>query len=312
MALTAGARLGPYQVDGLIGRGGMGEVYEARDTRLERRVALKLLSPHTPVTPEHFARFEQEARAGALLNHPNIVTLYDVGWHDGMPFVVSELLEGGTLRARMEAGPLPAGATVRYAQQIAEGLAAAHQQGIVHRDLKPENVFVTVDDRVKILDFGLAKCRQQALEFFHRDDTVSTQPGLLLGTVRYMSPEQVRGLPADPRSDLFSLGVMLYEIVSGAPPFHGDSAVETMNAILKEEPPEIGFRQGAVTSALEPVIRHCLEKDPDRRFQSARDLAFQLACLQMSRDLERQAVRRLTSRGVPRRRVLSTLLLRSH
>ena len=275
MALQTGSRLGPYEVDALIASGGMGDVYRARDTRLEREVALKVLAGPVAADADRLARFAQEARTTALLNHPNIVAVYDVGADRGVPFVVSELLSGETLRARIKGGALPVRVAVSYAAEIARGLFAAHHLGVVHRDLKPENIFITDDERVKILDFGLAKCRRDALETWHGDPSVSTQPGTLLGTVGYMSPEQARGVATDSRSDIFSLGVILHEMISGAAPFHGDSAVETLNAIIKDDPPAPPRRYG-VTPALEHVIRHCLEKSPDARFQSARDLAFVL------------------------------------
>lgn len=275
MNLHTGSRLGPYEVDSLIASGGMGTVFRARDTRLNRQVALKVLAPGGPIDPERLARFTQEARTTALLNHPNIVAVYDVGADRGMPFVVSELLRGETLRARMKGGALPVRVAVGYAAEIARGLFAAHHLGVVHRDLKPENIFITDDERVKILDFGLAKCRHDTLDITREDSSVSTQPGTLLGTVGYMSPEQVRGAATDSRSDIFSLGVILHEMISGTAPFHGDSAVETLHAILKDDPPVLPRSKG-VAPALEHVIRHCLEKSPDARFQSARDLAFVL------------------------------------
>jgi eukaryotic-like serine/threonine-protein kinase len=272
-ALGAGSQLGPYEVESLIAKGGMGEVYRARDTRLDRKVALKVLSPGATTDSERLMRFAREARTGALLNHPNIVVVYDVGSQEGAPFVVSELLHGETVRERMKDGALPARVAVKYALQVARGLGAAHKQGIVHRDLKPENIFITEDDRVKILDFGLAKYRAEALEAL-QDSTISTQPGVLLGTVGYMSPEQARGLPIDHRSDIFSLGVILYEMVSGAAPFTGESAVETLNAILKDDPPCLRHGVGKVSAELDRVIRRCLEKNPEMRFQSVGDLAF--------------------------------------
>jgi len=274
MNVTTGSQLGPYQVEDLIGKGGMGEVYRAHDTRLDRDVALKVLAPSLPATEEHYARFAREARTGALINHPNIVTVYDVGSHDGTPFVVSELLQGETLRARLKDGALKIDLALHFARQVTDGLVAAHQLGVVHRDLKPENIFIAQGERVKILDFGLAKCRQQAIELL-QNPSASTRPGTLMGTVGYMSPEQIRGKELDERSDLFSLGVILYEMLSGNPPFHGDSAIETLGAILKDEAP--GLRPGHdVPAELERVIRHCLEKDREDRFQSARDLQFNL------------------------------------
>jgi serine/threonine protein kinase len=271
-----GSHVGPYEVDSFIAKGGMGEVYRARDTRLNRQVALKVLAPSFTTNTDGLARFTQEARTTARLNHPNIVAVYDVGAHCGVPFVVSELLEGKTLRARLHNGALPVRSAIAYGLEIAQGLIAAHDLGVEHRDLKPENVFITRENRVKILDFGLAKCRNQTLGPPDWDSSKSTQPGTLLGTVGYMSPEQVRGEPTDYRSDLFSLGVMLHEMISGLPPFRGDSTVETLYAILKDEPPALQDCSGAFPDELASVVEHCLEKAPSARFQSARDLAFTL------------------------------------
>ena len=299
LTLVAGSQLGPYEVDGLIAKGGMGEVYRARDTRLNRNVALKVLSPSFPTDSERLARFTQEARTTALLNHPNIVAVYDVGSHHGVPFVVSELLHGKTLRERMTNSALPVRVAVTYGLEIARGLVAAHQEDVVHRDLKPENIFITKDERVKILDFGLAKCRTETLGLTQLDSAVSTRPGTLLGTVGYMSPEQVSGVATDHRSDIFSLGVILYEMVSGTAPFHADSAVETLHAILKEDPPALRSRDGKIPAELEHIIRHCLEKDPDARFQSARDLAFTL-------EVVLRSAHRTAARSRKRRRSVSS------
>jgi serine/threonine protein kinase len=275
MNLSTGLKLGPYEVESLIAAGGMGEVYRARDTRLDRKVALKVFVPGVIMNADRLARFAEEARMTALLNHPNIVGVYDVGLHDGLPYVVSELLHGETLRALMRRGPMPVRVALRHAVEIARGLVAAHDLGIVHRDLKPENIFVTDDERLKILDFGLAKCRKETLGLPHQNSANSTQPGTILGTVGYMSPEQVRGMATDARSDIFSFGVILHEMISGAAPFHEDSAVETLHAILKEDAPALPFRNDCC-SELEPLVRHCLEKSPTARFQTARDLVFVL------------------------------------
>ena len=274
MTLHSGFLLGRYEVDALIASGGMGDVYRARDTRLDRPVALKVLATSVLTDTERLARFTQEARATALINHPNIVSVYDVGSDRGLPFVVSELLRGETLRARMKRGPLGIDAAVACALEIANGLIAAHHLGVVHRDLKPENVFVTEDGRVKILDFGLAKCRNETLGL-PIDSSKSTQPGTILGTVGYMSPEQVRGADVDERSDIFSLGVMLYEMIAGCAPFERETPVETLYAILKDEPPPLD-RQSGLSDDVDHIVRHCLEKSPTGRFQSARDLAFVL------------------------------------
>ncbi|HEX7085104.1 MAG TPA: protein kinase [Vicinamibacterales bacterium] len=272
-----GRRIGPYDVVAKVGEGGMGEVYRARDTRLNRDVALKVLPASFARDPDRLRRFTLEAQTAGGLNHANILTIYEIGDCDGQPFLVAELLEGETLRAKLAAGPLPVSKAVDYARQTAAGLAAAHARQIVHRDIKPENLFVTTDGRVKILDFGLAK---QADGLADAADSTrlhtATSPGTVLGTVGYMSPEQVRGGRVDHRSDLFSLGVVLYELLSGARPFTGDSAVETMNAILTQDPPELTVSGRALPPALAEVVRHALEKQPDERFQSARDMAFAL------------------------------------
>ena len=278
MSLAPGTRLGPYEIQALIGAGGMGEVYKARDPKLEREVAIKVLPPAFAEETERLRRFELEARATGSLNHPNILAVYDLGTHEGSPYLVMELLEGEALRTKLGGKALPAKKAVELALQMAHGLAAAHEKGIVHRDLKPENVFLTKDGRVKILDFGLAK------QAFPRDGLadmateameMGTAAGMILGTVGYMSPEQVRGEKVDARSDLFSFGVILWEMLGGERPFQGASAVETLNAILKEEPPELdpGLK---VPPALERILHGCLVKEPAGRIHSAHDLAFAL------------------------------------
>jgi serine/threonine protein kinase/Tol biopolymer transport system component len=280
MNIATGTLLGRYEIRALIGAGGMGEVYRARDTSLGRDVAIKVLPPQLSQDIERLRRFEQEARATSSLNHPNILVIFDIGTFEGSTYVVSELLEGETLRDRLLGNVLPPRKAVEYAVQIARGLATAHEKGIIHRDLKPENIFITTDGHPKILDFGLAKLLDSGLP----EDTSSqvqtkrvvTFAGAVLGSMGYMSPEQVRGRPVDQRSDIFSFGTVLYEMVTGARAFRGDSSVETMNAILKEEPPPIQISGRAIPPALERVITHCLEKQPQDRFQSARDLAFGL------------------------------------
>src|SRR5450759_2649666 len=282
MAITAGTRLGPYEVLAPIGAGGMGEVYRARDSRLAREVAIKVLPASFSNDSDRLRRFEQEAKAAGLLNHPNITAVYDIGSHEGAPYVVSELLEGETLRAALAGGRLSPRKAIDYALQMAHGLAAAHEKGIVHRDLKPENLFVTKDGRVKILDFGLAKLTHidsnpEATSLPTADG--GTEPGVVLGTLGYMSPEQVNGKPADARSAIFSFGAILYEMLSGRRAFHGDSAADTMSAILREDPPDLSLTSQNLPPGLERIVRHCLEKNPEQRFQSARDLAFDLESL---------------------------------
>jgi Tol biopolymer transport system component len=283
MPLSSGTKLGPYEILAPLGAGGMGEVYRARDARLKRDVAVKVLPASFSADADRLRRFELEAEATGQLNHPNILAVYDVGTHEGSPYVVSELLEGETLRQRLASGRLPARRALEYARGIATGLAAAHEKGIVHRDLKPENVFVTNDGRIKILDFGLAKLTQPESAAGPRTDLPTapqgTEPGVVMGTAGYMSPEQVRGGPVDHRSDIFSFGAILYEMLSGQRAFRGDSSVETMNAILKEDPPELAANGRNVPPALDRIVRHCLEKGPAMRFQSARDLAFDLESL---------------------------------
>ena len=282
MAIAPNTTLSHYHILAPLGAGGMGEVYRARDTRLDREVAIKVLPAEFAQDADRLRRFEQEARATSALNHPNILTIYDIGNHDGAPYLVAELLEGEELRAQLDAGALPIRKVIDYAQQIAAGLAAAHAKGIVHRDLKPENLFVTTDGRVKILDFGLAKLRPQPA--MNAGSEVQTQkkitdPGTVMGTVGYMSPEQVRGQDVDHRSDIFSFGVILYEMLSGRRTFGGDSAIEVMNAILKEEPPDLSEANGKISPALDKIVRRCLEKKPERRFQTASDLGFALESL---------------------------------
>ena len=283
MALSPGSRLGPYEILAPLGAGGMGEVYRARDERLKRDVAIKVLPASLSTDPDRLRRFEQEAQAAGVLNHPNITAVYDTGTHEGAPYVVQELLEGETLRSALAGGRLPLRKAIDYASQIARGLAAAHEKGIVHRDLKPENLFVTRDERVKILDFGLAKLTHPEKPGVPLTEiptqTVGTEPGVVLGTVGYMSPEQVRGQSADHRSDIFSLGAILYEMVSGQRAFRGVSAADTMSAILREDPPDLSITNPHLPPGLDRIERHCLEKNPEHRFQSARDLAFDLDAL---------------------------------
>ena len=311
MPLPSGTTLGGYEVLTQIGAGGMGEVYRARDTRLDRVVALKVLPDQMSRDPESLARFEREAKAVAALSHPNILSIFDFGKQDSVAFAAMELLDGESLRARLTAGPLPPRKAVEYGLQMCLGLAAAHDKGIVHRDLKPENVFITRDGRIKILDFGLAKVSppQAPHERDTLDLTPMTQPGTVMGTVGYMSPEQVRADEVDHRSDLFSFGSILYEMLSGRRAFRGDSAVETMSAILKEEPPELVETNRALDPALERVVRHCLEKRREERFQSARDLAFQLQALSGASSSGAVRAEAATTTSHPRRALLAGLAL---
>jgi serine/threonine protein kinase/Tol biopolymer transport system component len=280
-----GKVLGHYRVLEKIGSGGMGEVYRASDERLGRDVALKILKPSVAHDQDRLRRFEQEARAAAALSHPNIVAIYDIGMHDGAPYIVSELLEGKTLRERLLEGPVPRRQAIDWATQIAQGLVAAHEKRIVHRDLKPENLFINKDGRIKILDFGIAKLLNSE---FGSDPgkapslaslTTETRAGAVLGTIAYMSPEQLRAKAVDHRSDIFSFGAILYEMLTGNRAFAGETQVDTMTAVLKDDPPEM-IREGQdIPEACEQVVRHCLEKEPENRFQSARDLAFALSTL---------------------------------
>ena len=292
MSLAPGARRGPYEIVAPLGAGGMGEVYRARDARLGRDVAIKVLPAGLSVTPERLQRFEQEARAVAALNHPNILALYDIGTDAGAPYLVTELLEGLTLRARLAqegkngtSGLLPVRKAVEYAVQVVHGLAAAHEKGIVHRDLKPENIFVTDDGRVKILDFGLAKLTQPDASAVGATTMPTTPPntleGVVLGTIGYMSPEQVRGVAADHRADIFAFGTILYEMLSGGRAFPGETAMDAMTAIVNGHPPELSAPERHIPPALVRIVDRCLEKSPAARFQSTRDLAFAIEALSM-------------------------------
>jgi serine/threonine protein kinase/Tol biopolymer transport system component len=283
MNLEPNTIISHYKILSSIGKGGMGEVYRAFDSRLDREVAIKMLPPEFAGEKDRLLRFEQEAKATSALNHPNILTVYDFGMHEGSPFIAAELLEGEELRDRLDEGPISFRDTLNYGQQIISGLAAAHDKGIVHRDLKPENIFITKDDRVKILDFGLAKITVPAVDSHGSEDATKkaiTQKGSVMGTVGYMSPEQVRSESIDHRSDIFSFGVLLFEMLTGRRLFEGDSIVETMHAILKDDVPETAGDLGPnVPPALDSVMRRCLEKRQDRRFHSAHDLGFALEAL---------------------------------
>ena len=284
MPLSPGVRVGPYEILAALGAGGMGEVYRARDPRLGRDVAVKILPLAFRTDPQRRLRFEQEARAAAALNHPHILSVYDIGEHDGLHYIVSELLDGETLREHFRtASHPPARKAIDYAVQLARGLAAAHERGIVHRDLKPENILVGRDGQVKILDFGLAKLSAPEAEPA-ATGALETAPGAVMGTAGYMSPEQVRGQPADHRSDIFALGAVLYEMLAGRRAFDGPSNADTMTAILKESPAPLSTADPHVTPGAARIVDRCLEKSPGARFQSAHDLAFALEGLSSRTD----------------------------
>ena len=297
VTLTAGTKLGAYEIVAPLGAGGMGEVYRARDPRLGRDVAVKVLPSAFAESEERLRRFEQEARAAGVLSHPNLLTVFDVGMHQRMPFIVSELLEGETLRERLLHGALPIRRAIDLAVQIAAGVAAAHEKSIVHRDLKPENIFITGDERIKLLDFGLAKVLADA---DHANDAptveIVTGAGTVLGTPGYMSPEQVHGQPLDVRTDIFSFGVVLLEMLTGVAPFRRESRMATLNATLIEDPP---FPPGFPV-AFERVVRHALEKKASQRFQSMRDVAFALETFSVTSDSAPAAQKRVREkRAVP-------------
>jgi hypothetical protein len=286
--LAAGTRLGNYELRALLGAGGMGQVYRARDLQLKREVAIKIIPSYFASDPARLHRFKQEAEATAALNHPNILTIYQVGQHESTFYIVAELLQGDSLRERLRLGPLPVRTATDYAVQISRGLAAAHERGIIHRDLKPENIFVTKDGRIKILDFGLAKLVDHRPDRGGGDEETKslvaqrTEPGLVLGTTAYMSPEQVRGSRIDHRSDIFAFGAVLYEMLTGWLAFAKPTAAETMTAILNEDPPALSQSGKNISPGMQRVTQRCLEKQPERRFQSASDLAFALEALSES------------------------------
>ncbi|MBL8205847.1 MAG: serine/threonine-protein kinase [Blastocatellia bacterium] len=291
-AQLVGQQIGHYQIRSLLGAGGMGQVYQARDTRLDRAVAIKVLPNSFTSDPDRLRRFELEAKATGALNHPNILTIHDTGAHEGTPYIVTELLEGTELGSLLSDGPLPLRQALDYARQIAQGLAAAHEKGITHRDLKPANIFVTTEGRIKILDFGLAKLNPVKLVGSTDAETVTqtpnTEPGVVMGTVGYMSPEQVRGQAADHRSDIFSFGIILYEMLTGRRAFQGESFAEVMAAIVKDDPLEISAANPQIPLSLAHVTRHCLEKRPERRFQTASDLGFAIEAVAVFSDSQPQ------------------------
>jgi Tol biopolymer transport system component len=278
MSLPPGTKLGEYEILGPLGAGSMGEVYRARDSRLNREVAIKVLPGLASAEPDRLQRFEIEAKAAAALSHPNILAVFQMGTHEGAPYLVSELLEGKTLGESLRRGPLPLRQAIQFGVQIAHGLAAAHEKGIVHRDLKPDNLFVTKDGRIKILDFGLAKVTPQKQATTNLATTI-TRLGVAMGTVGYMSPEQVRGQLTDHRTDIFAFGAILCEMVMGQRTFQRETEADTVSAILNEEPPAVSQFSPDIPVSLERVIRRCLEKNPEQRFHSASDLAFALEAL---------------------------------
>src|ERR1043166_4006867 len=280
MTLAAGTKLGRYEIRSKIGEGGMGEVYRAYDEAMHREVAIKVLPANLSDDKDRLARFEQEAQTAGSLNHPNILVIHHIETHDGAPYIVSELLEGESFRDLLNQGALPQRKAIEYGVQIAQGLAAAHEKSVVHRDLKPENLFITKDGRVKILDFGLAKLVVKTDEAAGRTMTsAQTSAGTVMGTASYMAPEQVRGEVADPRTDIFAFGAVMYEMLSGLRAFRRDTPAETMTAVLREEPAELSSSMHPLSPALERIVRRCLEKDPNQRFQSAKDLSFALSAL---------------------------------
>src|ERR1700723_2531722 len=301
MALTSGTKLGPYQIESLLGAGGMGEVYRARDTRLDRTVAIKILTQGLPDTPEVRQRFEREARAVSSLSHPHICVLYDVGNQDGIEYLVMEYLEGETLAARITKGPLATSELLRFASQIADALDKAHRQGIVHRDLKPANVMLTKTG-AKLLDFGLAKDEEILQGDPGSSPTMSrplTMQGSIVGTIQYMSPEQLEGKPADARSDIFSFGAMLYEMATGRKAFEAKSQASLIAAILKEEPRPMRELQPMTPPPLEHMVKASLAKDPEDRPQSAHDLKLEFDWIRESSgisQLAQPAVERPSSR----------------
>ncbi len=311
MAVSTGTRLGPYEVTGLIGAGAMGEVYRAHDPRLHRDVAVKVLPSSFSTDPSRLRRFEEEARSAASLSHPNILSVFDFGTKDGAPYIVSELLDGESLRTRLRLGRIPVRKAIDYALQIARGLSAAHEKGIVHRDLKPDNIFLGRDGNVKVLDFGLAKLVQCPEGPLDATRSIDSDAGKIVGTVGYMSPEQVRGKLIDSRSDLFALGTILYEMVTGQRAFHGDTTADTLTAILTKDPPDLMQSDAQIPPALDRIVRHCLEKEPAERFQSARDIAFDLESLTASSSATMAAITDLpdVQRFAPRRIALALTAL---
>jgi eukaryotic-like serine/threonine-protein kinase len=313
MSLISGYKLGPYEIVAPLGAGGMGEVYRARDSRLGRDVALKILPQSFALDHDRLHRFEQESRAVAAFNHPNILAIYDVGQHNGSPYLVSELLEGESLRAVLDNGPLPQRKAIDYGAQIAQGLAIAHAKKIVHRDLKPENLFLTKDGRIKILDFGLAKAAPETSGPGTDQEgatltSAETAAGMVMGTAGYMAPEQVRGESVDARTDIFAFGAVLYEMLSGHRAFRRDTSAETMTAVLKDDPPEFHDSQHPISPALDRIVRRCLEKSPEQRFQSTKDLAFALEALSGTSHISASQAKIVAGRRKPLTAAVGALL----
>jgi len=309
MSLSTGERIGPFQIMGPIGKGGMGEIYRARDTRLDRDVALKMLPDGSATDEDSLHRFERETRAVAAMNHPNILAIHDTGMHRDIPYAVTELLQGETLAERLRSGPLAAAKAAEVASQIAEGLSAAHQMGVIHRDIKPENIFLTHDGRAKILDFGIARIENPGLRTGSHRSSASTSSAFVVGTAGYISPEQVRGRRADGRSDVFALGAVFFEMLTGRRAFQRDSAVETLGAVLRDDPRKLPEAQ-KIPESLSGFVYRCLEKDPADRYQSARDLLLDLRSFQAGAIKEAGA--RITFQTVaPWRHRRTRVLLRS-
>jgi eukaryotic-like serine/threonine-protein kinase len=303
MALQPGEQIGPYEILAPLGRGGMGNVYRARDNRLRREVALKMLVDTAANDAESLARFDRETRAVAALNHPNIVAIHDIGAFRGVPYAVTELLEGETLGERLRSGSLAPKRATEIACQIAEGLAAAHAKGVIHRDVKPDNIFLTHDGRAKILDFGIARIeRHTSLASANPDISLAVRMSspssgqILLGTAGYISPEQVRGKRADARSDIFALGAVIYEMLTGRRAFDGSTPVDTLGAVLRDNPARYPETAG-IPEELRRFVLRCLEKDPADRIQSARDLLLDLRAYQA--EGVRESAKRVHFRSEP-------------